>query len=124
MYVYSQSSGQLTWDGALIGTGYSGHGPGLNNGAFEAVSNVGPIPKGLWDISGPIFTSSHGPYAFILTPAGTTETYARSGFLCHGDEIEHAGEHLASEGCIILSRDVRNIIGDHLAEDNQLTVIV
>lgn len=124
MYVYSQSSGRLTWDGALIGTGYSGKGAGLNNPAMQTIRNIGPIPQGLYDITGPFYTDSHGPYVFRLTPLGDTDTFTRSAFLIHGDEIEHVGEHLASEGCIIQDRTTRNVIGEHILDDHQLQVIV
>jgi hypothetical protein len=43
-----------------------------------------------------------------LTPILQTKTYGRSGFLIHGDSIQHPGE--ASEGCIIMPPDARHRI--------------
>jgi hypothetical protein len=52
-----------------------------------------------------------------LTPANGTHNYGRSGFLIHGDSIEHPGQ--ASNGCIIERLPVRNQIsssGDRILE--------
>jgi hypothetical protein len=108
-WVYSQSSGQLyTSDLNPIGApGYSGRGKGLNNPAMQAVKMVGPIPQGAWQMVELLPESSHGPNAIRLEPMAGTVTFGRSGFFLHGDEIAHAGEHLASEGCIIEPSNVR-----------------
>lgn len=118
MWNYSQSSGALLdATGKCVATGYSGHGDGLNDGDLQDVVDVGPIPRGLWSIAPPRDTATHGPYVLPLTPHADTETFGRDGFLIHGDEVEHAGEHLASHGCIILPHDAREAIwnsNDHL----------
>jgi hypothetical protein len=49
-YVYSQSTGKLTYFGDLIGTGYSGKGKGKNNPAMQDVKDIGPVPAGLYEI--------------------------------------------------------------------------
>ena len=85
---------------------YSGHGVGVDNPLYQQVKDVGPIPAGLWDIGAP-HQSAHGQDTLTLTPHKETNTYGRSGFLCHGDEIEHPGQHLASLGCVITARAVR-----------------
>ncbi len=116
MYVYEQATGRLSRDGKVIGQGYSGFGAGLNDPASQEIPNVGPIPCGLWQVGAPIDTAEHGPYVLRLTPDPATETFGRSGFLLHGDEIEHAGEHLASHGCIVMGRPARVLLwtsGDH-----------
>jgi hypothetical protein len=56
-----------------------------------------------------------------LTPDPTNVMQGRGGFLVHGDEIAHAGEHLASEGCIVLSYPLRSQIW--MSNDHQLRVI-
>ena len=48
--VYVQKTGKMTLDGKDLGTGYSGHGEGVNNPAKEDVKNVGPIPAGNWTV--------------------------------------------------------------------------
>ena len=118
MLTYSQSTGALRdANGNLLATGYSGHGDGLNNAAMQAVPDVGPIPRGLWSIGAPQDTAEHGPFVLPLWPHAATDCFERSGFLIHGDEVEHPGEHLASHGCIILDRAAREAVwsgGDHV----------
>lgn len=109
MWTYSQSTGVLKRDAETISKGYSGFGEGKNNGAMEQVPNVGPIPRGRYEISAPYDTTTHGPYVMALAPQPGTETFGRSGFLIHGDSIENPGQ--ASHGCIILPRVARNLIG-------------
>lgn len=103
----------------MLAVGYSGHGPGLNNPTAQAAPDVGPIPRGLWSIGAPRDTPEHGPFVLPLIPHSATDCCGRSGFLIHGDEVEHPGEHLASHGCIVLPREAREQIwqsGDHVIE--------
>lgn len=111
MWRWTQTGNLFDPEGALKGTGYSGHGEGVNNGALEAVHDVGPIPKGLWRI-GPFFDDpgGKGPVVCHLTPLSGTDTHGRSGFMVHGDNA--AANHTASEGCIILARPLREAIRD------------
>src|SRR5258708_6996311 len=106
MWIYVQRTGNL-YDkhGELTGTGYSGHDVGKNNPADQGTANLGPVPQGDYYIGGPFDSPTHGPYCLRLTPAPTTNTLGRSGFLMHGDSIKHPG--MASEGCIIMPRPVR-----------------
>ena len=111
MLSYSQSTGALRdAAGNLMATGYSGHGAGVNAPDLQNVPNVGPIPQGLWNIAPPRDTETHGPYVLPLTPHDDTDTFGRDGFLIHGDEVAHAGEQLASQGCIVLPHDAREAI--------------
>ena len=120
MLTYSQSTGDLRdARGVLLGVGYSGHGDGLNNPRAQGAPDVGPIPRGLWSIGAPVDTAEHGPFVLPLTAHAQTDCCGRSGFLVHGDEVQHHGEHLASLGCIVLPRAVREAIwssGDHVIE--------
>lgn len=105
-----QSSGEL-WHGDLepVATGYSGSPEGKNDPSKQSVHNVGPIPQGLWTIVGPPQnTESHGPFVLHLYPNQGTETFGRDGFLIHGDSVSKPGT--ASEGCVILARNVRERI--------------
>lgn len=110
MWTYKQSTGELSHDGALVGKGYSGANPdGKNNPAMESIANVGPIPQGRWQVVGkPFDTTTHGPFCLRLWPAVSTMTYGREGFLIHGDSLEMPG--MASQGCIILARPLRNMV--------------
>lgn len=108
MLTYKSKTGELLYRGALKAKGYSGHGPGVNNPGLQHVAKVGPIPAGVYWISPEPFDSpEHGKFCLRLTPVTGTQTYGRSGFLMHGDEVGHVGEFLASEGCIVQDRPTR-----------------
>lgn len=104
---YDQSSGELTRDGAHVGTGYSGFGAGKNSPEREAMPGVGPIPAGRWRIASKYDSAKVGPYALVLEPNGA-DPHGRSAFRIHGDSIAHPGT--ASHGCIILARVLREMI--------------
>src|SRR3954468_23629576 len=110
----------LDKDGIMVEKfAYSGLNEGNNNPEFEAVHNVGPIPRGEWIISGPPFDHPlHGPYVLRLYPAKGTETFGRDGFLIHGDSKVHPGQ--ASQGCIIVPRETRTRV--YQSGDTQLFV--
>lgn len=105
MHLYAQSTGRLSRGGGFEGSGYSGHGAGLNDPDSEAIANVGPIPRGKWRI---VRWDEHhadkGPIVAVLEPVGH-DAHGRSAFLIHGDNS--LGNHSASHGCIILQRAVR-----------------
>ena len=114
-----QSTGQLSRDGNAEGYGYSGAGEGKNNPAMQTIHNVGPIPVGDYTIGEPCDTMTHGPYVLRLTATEDNNMCGRSGFLIHGDSVVSPGT--ASEGCIILSRDIRTKIWE--SGDRQLEVV-
>lgn len=122
MWSYEVTSGSVSRDGVLAGTGYSGHGEGLNNPAMEHVQNVGPLPRGRYTI-GPFFDDLNHPgkgrVVAHLTPQPGTDDYGRSGFMIHGDNIEM--DHSASHGCIILMREVRRAMAG--SDDTELDVV-
>ena len=121
-WVWRQKLGEL-YDaaGERVATGYSGHGAGVNDPAMQSIENVGPIPQGRWSINGPRDVPGRGPYVLPLTATATTETFGRGGFLIHGDALEHPGAKLASHGCIILARSIRERIWD--SGDHDLEVV-
>ena len=118
MWTYKQRSGDLIKDDALVSVGYSGHGDGFNNPDMEDVHGVGPIPRGLWKI-GPWYDNygPKGPVVARLSPVDFNP-HGRDGFLIHGDNAE--ANHTASDGCLILSRQIREMMRD--SEDFDLTV--
>jgi Protein of unknown function (DUF2778) len=120
MWVYDQSSGSLSHDGQKVGSGYSGHGDGVNNPAMQAISNVGPIPQGQWTIGDGVNNPKLGPLAMTLTPNIGTDTFGRGGFFIHGDSIDFAGLEEASHGCIIMGRAIREQINSDLDKDLQV----
>lgn len=109
MWRYENATGRLLRDNLYVATGYSGKGTGKNNPEMENVHRMGPIPKGIYDIGPPHDTTTHGPYVMDLTPHPDNEMYGRDLFRMHGDSISNPG--LASEGCIIEARPVREQVG-------------
>lgn len=118
MWSYSQSTGQLSRDGNIVATGYSGRAEGRNNSTMQDRHNVGPIPRGVYSISDPFDTETHGPFVLRLTPDVGNEMFGRSGFLMHGDNAAHD----ASEGCIIMPRDVREAVAASGEKQIEVTV--
>ena len=118
---YQQSTGEMTLDGDLLGTGYSGNGDGLDNPAMQDQHNVGPIPEGNYTIGVAFDDPPHGkgPLIMALTPDPANEMFGRSAFLIHGDNS--AMNHTAIQGCIIMAHDLRHKISD--SGETQLTVI-
>lgn len=117
---YSQSTGLFTGAGLTV-TGYSGHGEGLDNASMQDVHDIGPLPQGVYTIQPPHADTKVGPVAMRLVPAASNDMHGRGDFLIHGDNA--AQNHTASEGCIILPRDVRVKIGEAvLSGDDQLMV--
>src|SRR5713101_1705004 len=117
MFTYDQSTGYLyDPDEKPVGRGYSGHGPGLNNPAMQAVHDVGPVPQGYYSV-GPPRDSEHGPFTLDLSPFQENSMFERANFHMHGDRVDAPGQHLASRGCIIQNRDVREMVwnsSDHV----------
>jgi RHS repeat-associated protein len=118
-WLYSQSTGQMSHvdsngNSTDVGSGYAGHGEGVNNPAMQDVQHTGPLPQGTYAIA-PQQDNTTGsgttlPGSMRLTPDPANEMHGRGGFLIHGDNSR--ADRSASEGCIIMNRDVRNHIGD------------
>jgi hypothetical protein len=109
-WTYQQTTGILRdLRGVIAGIGYSGFGPFKNAPLAQALIRQGPIPQALWDIIGPPEdTAKRGSYVLRLQPYVDTKTFARDGFLIHGDSTEAPG--MASKGCIVLPFIVRKEI--------------
>lgn len=116
---YDQSSGEMSHNGAVAAKGYSGRDLGKNNPKMQAAVAVGPIPRGQWRMIDMRTSPNTGPLTIVLEPKPGTDTLGRSAFRIHGDSIAHPG--LASHGCIILPRPVRQRIWD--SGDRDLEVI-
>ena len=107
MWRYDQSSGKMSREGKVF-TGYAGHGRGKNNPSLQSAVGIGPIPSGLWSITGVKASANTGPFTILLEPKPGTQTFGRSAFRIHGDSIGNPGT--ASHGCIILRRAEREAI--------------
>lgn len=121
-WTYEQSTGRLLWpSGEQLAVGYSGHGEGVNNPSLESVENVGPLPCGWYGLGTPHDSATHGPFFIPLIPDPSNQMFGRSAFGIHGDEIKHAGERLASNGCIIVGPFTRHTMWQ--STDHRLQVV-
>lgn len=106
MWTYHQHTGTLLHNGAFEGTGYSGTGLGRNNPEAQHLASMGPIPQGAYTI-GSAYDDPHlGPCVMHLDPEPGTDTFGRSLFRIHGDNMRHDASH----GCIILGPSIRHLI--------------
>ena len=96
---YIQNTGDLLHDGKLYAQGYSGKDGGKNNALMENIRNIGSIPRGYYRISG--YNDHKGPWTIVLEPVLETNTFGRSAFRIHGDNVRTPGR--SSEGCIIIN---------------------
>ncbi len=124
MWTYQISTGKMLTPGSrLLGIGYSGNGPSLNNPLDCRIPNHGPIPPGMYTIAGwfddPPGPNSKGPIVTRLIPDADNQMYGRGGFMIHGDN--DAMNHTASDGCIALTHAYRGIM--QADGDNRLQVI-
>jgi hypothetical protein len=119
VWTFSQSTGRLKHNGLPQADGYSGKGAGKFNPAMQATSGIGPIPRGEYRITAPFTHPGAGPYTMRLHPKPGTMTWGRSGFMIHGDSLDHPGQ--ASEGCIILGPSIRHLIWN--SGDRNLEVV-
>jgi hypothetical protein len=118
MWQWVQSKGELLHNGEFISKGYSGYGLGKNNPELQSSQGIGPIPCGIWQITGVYNSAQTGPFTIALQPTQVTNTFGRSAFRIHGDSINNPGR--ASHGCIILPRPIRELIWN--SNDKTLSV--
>lgn len=112
MFIYRIKIGDLREGDIIIARNlYSGDQSHFNDPLVQNLQGQGPIPEGVYTIGTPRDTPDHGPYFIPLTAVRGEETYGRSAFGMHGDEIANIGKHLASHGCIIAPPDVRHKVG-------------
>lgn len=122
MWTYHQKTGALVNpEGQQIARGYAGHGVGRNNPTMQDVPDIGPPPCGIYDVGAAFDSPRHGKYCLPLEPRPENKMYGRSGFLMHGDEVEHPGMGLASHGCIIQAKMIRMLVGT--SNDRVLEVV-
>jgi hypothetical protein len=119
MITFHQRSGKTFRDTELIATGWAGQREGINNPDLQNVSNIGPLPRGFYDI-GPAYTHPQlGPLVMNLAPDPSNEMFGRSAFRIHGASSEHP--EVSSKGCIVLPRYARQHI--IITGDRRLQVI-
>ncbi|MBS1803530.1 MAG: DUF2778 domain-containing protein [Acidobacteria bacterium] len=122
-FLYVQATGELLFDGSLLGICYSGHGAGVNNPLYQDVHEFGPIPQG-WYTIGKFFDDlgGKGPIVAHLAADDGNQMFGRSGFMIHGDNAK--GDRSASEGCIIAGHTLRLQIAGEVSEGNNRLQVV
>jgi len=116
---YSQNSGTLRQNGVVIYVGgYSGYGYAKDKPDMESIQDMGPIPRGAWEIGTHFHHPRKGPYTMTLSPYGH-DAHGRTNFLIHGENPDNIGN--SSEGCIILPLPIRKRIA--ASGDSSLTVV-
>jgi hypothetical protein len=121
-WLYIQNSGSLyRADGFKTANGYAGCGEGLNNPDLQNVPKIGPIPVGIYSIGAPVDHPRLGKFSLPLIPDPANEMFGRDDFFCHGDSVHYEGQHVASEGCIIMPRLIREKMWN--SEDHILKVV-
>lgn len=122
MNLFVQNSGKFyNRTGDLLGIGYAGGDKGnaldgVNNPTLEDIPDVGPLPCGFYTVGRPYNHPKCGEYFLPLSPSAANNMFGRGGFGIHGDLVSAPGQHKASDGCIIMSKDVRRAVwesGDH-----------
>jgi hypothetical protein len=87
---------------------YSGNGQCMNDPEKTWVVGHGPIPGGAYLVcAAEDHPESVGAFALPLTPDPSNDMMGRSSFYIHGDNS--AENFTASDGCIVTSREVREI---------------
>ncbi|MDV5140882.1 tlde1 domain-containing protein [Chimaeribacter arupi] len=107
-WTYHQSTGEIYHNSRYRGKGYAGRMTNKNNPDRQQVKGLGPLPRGRYKITAK--THSKGPVTLVLEQIEGT-TFGRSAFRIHG-ERRCPPVGWASEGCIILDRDIREAIWD------------
>lgn len=114
---FKQSNGVLTHGDDFTGVGYSGTGDGRDNPDMQEVHNVGPIPCGEYTIGDAHADGKLGPCVMNLDPKPGTETFGRSLFRIHGNNVSNDASH----GCIVMGPSIRQAVS--ASEDRDLVVI-
>jgi hypothetical protein len=81
---------------------------------MQNVPGTGPLPQGTYTIgtqqNNTTGSGTSLPGSMRLTPDPSNSMYGRAGFLIHGDNSR--GNQSASEGCMVLNRNIRTQIGN------------
>ena len=121
-FIFRITAEQILYDVNFLAKAYAGkddgdgvHEPGEGRGdpSMVKVSEVGPIPPGVYRIRGAERHPTAGNWVMRLEPLPGTETFGRSGFLIHGDSIARPGT--GSKGCIVTGLSTRIFIAGKVA---------
>lgn len=118
MMFYGQKSGAYKLGSKIIGYGYAGNGDDKNKPESQTKRGHGPLPQGLYKLTDVRDSANTGPFSIVLMPDPGNRMFGRGDFRIHGDSIKAPGT--ASDGCIILPRNLREKIW--ASGERQLTV--
>lgn len=120
-HVYKQLTGEMFRNDVLEFKGYAGHGEGLNNPDKDDVKSVGPLPEGAYTMGVMFDHPQLGKRVIPLFPDKANAMHGRGSFYIHGDEKNHPGEFIASDGCIVSSLEER--VAAYNTGDSQILVV-
>lgn len=129
MLFYSQSKGEWTTEtGEVISTGWyaggnEGQSPqGVNNPAFQAYRDVGPLPQNIYSLS-PLHTVQRLGPSMALTPEEPQAMFGRAGFLLHLGNPAKPPQS-SSEGCAVAPNytELAKIEALRIKGESQITV--
>jgi hypothetical protein len=84
---------------------------------MKGIPNVGPIPRGIYDIGSGHPSPNTGPNTMNLTPQAGTDTLGRDLFRIHGNNATNNASH----GCVVAGPNIRNQINN--SSDHVLRVV-
>lgn len=119
-FVWYIEEGRLLLGAEVVGYGYSGRAPFLNDPRHTDKIGQGPIPFGHWRIGVAKNHPSLGEWAIPLEPVSYTGK--RSAFYIHGDNTR--SDMSASRGCIVLTRQIRGYISARATEGHTALLVV
>lgn len=111
---YNSATGEFGRDGRVACIGYSGFEQGKNSPEYEGIVDIGPIPRGLYQIGLPHTSARTGPLSFNLTPIGH-DARGRTDFKVHGDNARHNASH----GCVIITRFYREALAFDVTQSSE-----
>jgi hypothetical protein len=123
MWLYVQRSGALYHGTSFIAKGYAGRYTGQNNPDMQNVKDTGPLPCGWYTMKRGRNSARLGPMTIDLVPDESNAMFDREDFRMHGERTQPP-PGLASDGCIIQSRIVRDHVDSLIATgDDRLQVV-
>ena len=96
---YHQPNGNIYHDAVLLGTGYAGFPPYVNDPAAQSIPQKGPLPVGKYTM-GAEYVHPRLGRCIPLTPDPSNEMFERADFFIHLENPHHPG--FSSEGCIVV----------------------
>jgi hypothetical protein len=88
----------LSFNGKFVERDYSGATAGKNNPAMRTAPDIGPTPRGAYQIGESDNSPHTGTCTLNLTPAARPNTFGRSALRIRGDSLRHSGTAFEASG--------------------------